>query len=79
MSEYQYLAMNLRRYRAECGWTQAEVAQRAGESITQQYLSDLERGLRPSSVAHVEALAGALGVSASALLRRVRRRMPVAA
>ena len=73
--KYTYLAANLRRYRAESGWSQAFLAQRAGEGISQPYVSDLERGLRPSDSAHVARLADALGVTEADLLRRVRRRV----
>ena len=74
MSEYTYLAANLRRYRAESGWSQAFLAAKAGEGISQPYVSDLERGLRPGDRAHVVRLAAALGVTEADLLRRVRRR-----
>jgi transcriptional regulator with XRE-family HTH domain len=77
MSEYQYLAVNLRRFRTELRLSQAEVGKRAGRS--QWYVSHLERGLRPSDPADVGRLASALGVSEAALLRRVRRLVPVAA
>jgi len=74
MSEYAYLAVNLRRYRAESGLTQAMVAQRAGAGFRQRYVSDLERGLCPSDPSHVKRLAVVFGVPETALLRRVRRR-----
>lgn len=75
MAEYTFLAANLRRYRAESGWSQAYLAQRAGDGINQPYVSDLERGLRPSQPSHVARLAEALGVTEADLLRRVRRRV----
>lgn len=74
MSEHTYLAANLRRYRAESGWSQAVLAQRAGNGFSQPYVSDLERGLRPSHPSHVARLAEALGVTEADLLRKVRRR-----
>jgi DNA-binding XRE family transcriptional regulator len=79
MSEYLYLAVNLRRYRVEAGLKQSELAKRAGAPFTQQYVSALERGLRPSDRAHVSILASILRVSETALLRRVRRPVGLAA
>lgn len=70
---YVYLAANLRRYRAESGWSQGELARRAGPPFTQQYVSLLERGLTPAEASDVDTLARVLGVTAPALLRRVRR------
>ena len=67
-----FLAVNLRRTRAERRRTQSEVAQAAGDGFTQQYVSALERGLQPSDPHHLKALAAALGVEESALTRRVR-------
>ena len=77
MSEYQYLAVNLRRYRTDLRLTQAALAQRA--EMSQWYVSHLERGLRPSDPVYIRRLASALGVTEAALLRRARRRVPVAA
>lgn len=77
MSEYQYLAVNLRRFRTDLRWTQSDLAARAG--FSQWLVSHLERGLYPSDPTYVGRLANALGVSEAALLRRVRRRVPVAA
>jgi transcriptional regulator with XRE-family HTH domain len=75
MSEYTYLAANLRRFRAEWGWSQAYLAQRAGDGFSQPYVSDLERGLRPYDPSHITRLAQALGLTEADLLRRVRRRV----
>ena len=72
MSEYQYLAVNLRRFRGDVRLSQADVAHAAGAPFTQQYVSALERGLRPSNRAHVAILAEVLNISEDALLRRVR-------
>ena len=79
MSECVYLAVNLRRYRVEARLKQAELAQRAGAPFTQQYISALERGLRPSERSHVGILASVLGVPETALLRKVRRSVGLAA
>jgi len=78
MSEYQYLAVNLRRVRAERLLSQADLAVRLGPPFTQQYLSLLECGRWPSRPEHVAHLARALGVSKTELLRKVRRRVSVA-
>jgi transcriptional regulator with XRE-family HTH domain len=79
MSEYLFLPVNLRRYRIEAGLKQSELAQRAGAPFTQQYVSALERGLRPSNRTHVRILASVLGVTEVALLRRVRTSVGLAA
>jgi transcriptional regulator with XRE-family HTH domain len=66
-----FLAVNLRRTRAERRRTQSEVAQAAGDGFSQQYVSALERGLQPSDPDHVQALAAALEVSVQSLTKRV--------
>jgi len=76
--EYRYLAVNLRRFRVDGRLSQADVAERAGGHFTQQYVSALERGLCPSSRAHIATLASVLNVPEMALLRRVRRPVGVA-
>lgn len=72
MSEYQYLAVNLRRFRGDSRLSQGAVARAAGAPFTQQYVSALERGLRPSNRTHVAILASVLNIGEDALLRRVR-------
>lgn len=72
MSEYQYLAVNLRRFRGDARLSQSDVARIAGAPFTQQYVSAIERGLRPSDRSHVFILASVLNVSEDALLRKVR-------
>lgn len=79
MSQYPYLAANLRALRLEARLSQHRLALRAGEGFTQRYVSDLERGLWPCDPTHVGRLAAALGVPESALVRRARRRVAVAA
>lgn len=73
MSEYQYLAVNLRRLRLDARLSQQQLAARAGDGFSQPYVSDLERGRWPVDRAHVSRLATALGVDEATLLRRVRR------
>jgi transcriptional regulator with XRE-family HTH domain len=56
---------NLSAIRRAIGYSQAELARRAG--FDQSYVSRLERGLVPSDVAHAERLAGVLGVAVNLL------------
>jgi transcriptional regulator with XRE-family HTH domain len=60
------LARNLRRLRAQHGLSQEELADRAG--LHRTYVGSVERCERNISIDNIERLAGALGVSASALL-----------
>lgn len=65
-----YLGANLRRLRRECDLTQAELARRTG--LDRSYISNLERGLRPTQDSHVDTLAAALEVDPGRLLARPR-------
>lgn len=78
MPNYQHLATNLRLLRLEARLSQHQLAMLAGDGFSQSYVSDLERGLWPSSPAHVDQLASALGVETSTLMRRARRLVSVA-
>ena len=60
------LAANLKRLRADKGWSQEKFAFEA--NIHRTYVSDLERGARNPTITVVEKLAVPLGVSASDLL-----------
>jgi transcriptional regulator with XRE-family HTH domain len=62
----QRLASNLRRLRAERGWSQEDYADRAG--IHRTYVSDIERGARNPTITVVEKLAAPFRVTASDLL-----------
>ena len=66
MSIREVLARNLRRYRAEQGLSQEELAHRA--DIDRTYVSSLERMQYAATIDMVESLAGALGVTAHELL-----------
>lgn len=66
MDVRQRLARNLRRLRAEKGWSQEEFADRA--NIHRTYVSDIERGARNPTITVVERLAVPLGVTVSELL-----------
>ena len=57
---------NVRRLRAEEGWSQEDYAERAG--IHRTYVSDIERGPRNPTIEVVENLARPFGTSAGALL-----------
>jgi len=67
MSMREVLARNLRRYRAERGLSQEELAHRAG--IDRTYISSLERQQYGASIDVVESLAKVLGVAPHELLR----------
>ncbi|MEG3089183.1 helix-turn-helix domain-containing protein [Sphingomonas sp. PB4P5] len=62
----QRLATNLKRLRAEHGWSQERFAFEAG--IHRTYVSDLERAARNPSITILDRLAAPLGVSASVLV-----------
>ena len=60
------LARNVRRLRAEQGWSQEEYADRAG--IHRTYVSAIERGHRNPTITVVERLAAPFALKASDLL-----------
>lgn len=60
------LARNVRRLRAEQGWSQEEYADRAG--IHRTYVSAIERGHRNPTITVVERLAAPFALTASDLL-----------
>jgi transcriptional regulator with XRE-family HTH domain len=61
MDMRKLVGRNAARLREAAGLTQEELAERSGHS--QQYISDLERGLRNPTVVTLYELAMALGVS----------------
>jgi transcriptional regulator with XRE-family HTH domain len=63
-------ARNLRRLRAEKGWSQQELAELA--EIDRTYISALERGVYSATIDIVAKLAVAFGVEPSSLLTRER-------
>lgn len=67
MSIREVLARNLRRYRAERGLSQEELAHRA--DIDRTYVSSLERMQYGASIDVVESLATVLDVAPHELLR----------
>lgn len=62
------LGRNLKRLRAEKGWSQEELAEEAG--LHRTYVSGVERGVRNPTITIVAALARALGVSAADLIQQ---------
>jgi transcriptional regulator with XRE-family HTH domain len=60
------LSRNLRRLRTDKGWSQEELADRAG--LHRTYVSGVERGVRNPTITIVAALAKALGVPPAELL-----------
>lgn len=67
MTIREVLARNLKRYRAERGLSQEELAHRA--DIDRTYVSSLERLQYGASIDVVESLAKVLGVPVHELLR----------
>lgn len=67
MDMRRLVGRNFARLRSEKGFTQERFAEVAG--VTQQYVSDLERGLRNPTVVTLYHLASALDVSHVELVR----------
>jgi transcriptional regulator with XRE-family HTH domain len=63
----EVLALNLRKYRREKGFSQEELAHRA--NLDRTYISSLERCKYAASIETVDTLARVLGVEAADLLR----------
>jgi transcriptional regulator with XRE-family HTH domain len=61
MDMRKLVGRNLARLRREKGFTQERFAEVSG--VTQQYVSDVERGLRNPTIVSIYNLATALGVS----------------
>jgi transcriptional regulator with XRE-family HTH domain len=72
MSIRDVLAKNVRQYRQAAGLSQEELAHRA--EIDRTYISSIERSVYAATIDVVDRLAKALGVEASDLLVRPRRR-----
>ena len=69
MQNNNELATNLRALRAARGFTQSEVARRAG--ISQVMLSKYERGVAAPNLHRIDLLANALGVTTPQLIANV--------
>jgi transcriptional regulator with XRE-family HTH domain len=61
MDMRRLVGRNVRRIRLELGLTQEQLSERCG--LSQQYLSDLERGIRNPTIISIYEMATALGVS----------------
>jgi transcriptional regulator with XRE-family HTH domain len=70
MDMRKLVGRNVRRVRARKGLTQEQFADKSG--FSQQYISDLERGLRNPTVVTLFELAQALGVTHIELLKAER-------
>ncbi len=64
----------VRRLRARMGWSQEELADRAG--LHRTYIGGIERGERNVSLVNIARLARALETSLSALMTEVEREDP---
>ena len=67
MEARMLLGANLRRAREKLGWSQEELADRAG--IHRTYISGVERGTRNPTLGIIEILADTLAMSISQLLK----------
>lgn len=65
------LGLNVRRIRAEKGWSQEDLAFESG--LHRTYISGIERGIRNPTIVILAKLAETLGVEPGELLERVRR------
>ncbi|MEP4460781.1 helix-turn-helix transcriptional regulator [Roseibium sp.] len=64
------LGLNVRRIRAEKGWSQEDLAFESG--LHRTYISGIERGIRNPTIVILAKLAETLGVEPGELLERVR-------
>lgn len=69
MSVYEALATRIRKLRSQKGWSQEELAERAG--LHRTYISHLENGKRQISVETLCKVARGLEVSPSDLLKGI--------
>lgn len=60
------IGKNVTSFREELGWTQRELAEKAGVSYS--FLNDIENGRRQPSMDSLEGIARALGVRASEVI-----------
>lgn len=72
MDMRKLVGRNVRRLRLQKGLTQEELS--AASGFSQQYISDLERGLRNPTVVSLYELAQAIGVNYLELLKPERSR-----
>jgi transcriptional regulator with XRE-family HTH domain len=62
----QRLSDNMRKFRRDKGWSQEELAERAG--VHRTYISGVERLVRNPTITVVGRIAGALGVKVGELV-----------
>lgn len=74
MDMRRLVGLNFARLRREKGFTQERYAEISG--VTQQYVSDLERGLRNPTVVTLFHLAAALGVKPVDLVAEIEDERP---
>ena len=67
MDAAKSLAANLRRLRAERGWSQEDLSERSG--LHRTYVSGLERGVRNPTLGVLETLACAFATDIAEFLR----------
>lgn len=72
-SDYEVFLRLLRRVRAEAGLTQAELAQRLGQ--TQSFVSKVERGERRLDVVELRWWCRAMGISLTEFVDRFDREL----
>jgi transcriptional regulator with XRE-family HTH domain len=63
------LGENIRKLRREKGWRQIDLAQHSG--VHEVHISDIERGAREICLNNLVALAAALGISVSDLVKEI--------
>jgi len=66
MDMRRLLGRNVRKCRIDAGLTQEQLSERSG--FSQQYISDMERGLRNPTIVSLYELAQALGTNPVALI-----------
>ena len=69
MTVYQKLATKIRKLRSQKGWSQEELADRAG--LHRTYISHLENGKRQISVETLCKIAAGFGISSSELIKGI--------
>lgn len=68
MNRVQAFGLAMRRARLHAGLSQEALAEKAG--LHRNWISLVERGVHPAALDSIFAIADALGVSASALIRQ---------
>jgi transcriptional regulator with XRE-family HTH domain len=64
----RYFGDNVKRLRKDKGWSQEDLAEKAG--LHRTYIGSIERSERNVSLLNIERIAGALGVSIEILIRK---------